>query len=335
MIEIKPITATTNKVKTYRSARISRPGKIEYIQHHIPDVKEDEVLVKMKGCGICASNLPVWEGRDWFSYPTENGTPGHEGWGYVAECGELVKEVKKGDYVAVLSTDAFSEYVHTKEKNILPLPEALRDLPFPGEPFGCSVNILKRADIQKGQMVAVVGLGFIGLSLIPLIKDMGADVIAISRRTSSRHVAKLLGADHVIPFDSHNEVVNKVYELSEKGCERVIECTGKQEPLSLATSLASVYGKLIIAGFHQDGPRQVDMQTWNWNCLDIINAHERDEAVQKSGIKISADLFASGRIPAELLLSHSFSFNQLEEGLNFVSSCPENLVKAYIVFDKN
>ena len=62
-------------------------------------------------------------------------------------------------------------------------------------------------------------------------------------------------------------------------CERVIEAVGKQWPLDLAGELVGYGGKLIIAGYHQDGPRQVNMQSWNWKGIDVINAHERDLAV--------------------------------------------------------
>jgi threonine dehydrogenase-like Zn-dependent dehydrogenase len=58
-------------------------------------------------------------------------------------------------------------------------------------------------------------------------------------------------------------------------CDVVIECTGMQWPLDLAGELTRERGRLVIAGFHQDGPRQVNMFLWNWRGLDVINAHER------------------------------------------------------------
>jgi len=54
----------------------------------------------------------------------------------------------------------------------------------------------------------------------------------------------------------------------------VIEAAGQQWPLDLATELTRERGRLIIAGYHQDGPRQINMQLWNWRGLDVINAHE-------------------------------------------------------------
>ncbi|HVS76585.1 MAG TPA: alcohol dehydrogenase catalytic domain-containing protein, partial [Steroidobacteraceae bacterium] len=69
-----------------------------------------EVRVKLEGCGVCGSNLPVWEGRPWFNYPLDPGAPGHEGWGIVDRLGEGVDGVAPGDRVALLSYHAYAEY---------------------------------------------------------------------------------------------------------------------------------------------------------------------------------------------------------------------------------
>jgi threonine dehydrogenase-like Zn-dependent dehydrogenase len=59
-------------------------------------------------------------------------------------------------------------------------------------------------------------------------------------------------------------------------CERVIEAVGLQWPLDLAGEITGERGRLVIAGYHQDGKREVNMQMWNWRGIDVINAHERD-----------------------------------------------------------
>ena len=68
------------------------------------------------------------------------------------------------------------------------------------------------------------------------------------------------------------------------GCPRVIEAAGEQSTLTIASGISAEGGRLVIAGYHQDGPRQVDMQQWNWRGLDVINAHERDPAVAARGL---------------------------------------------------
>lgn len=317
----------------YKAAFIAKPGIIEYETVKTPLLKANEVLVKLAGCGLCASNIPVWEGREWFSYPMPPGVPGHEGWGIVTAMGENVSEVAPGQLVAVLNNNAFAEYVVVEQQDAVPLPEQMRNLPFPGEPFGCVMNVLKRADISEGQTVSIVGLGFIGLALIPLMKAAGAKVIALSRRDSSLQKAFELGADEVIKMDDHYRIIEEVQRLTnQQGCDRVIECTGKQWPLDLTTELAATYAKLIIAGYHQDGLRNVNIQTWNWKCLDVVNAHERDMSKYRNGIQEAADAVLQGVLDPRFFMTHAYGFADLAEGLNTLATCPDGLVKAYIKF---
>jgi D-arabinose 1-dehydrogenase-like Zn-dependent alcohol dehydrogenase len=85
------------------AAQIAGSRKLEVVTTEKPSPARDEVRVRLEGCGVCASNLPVWEGREWFNYPIEPGAPGHEGWGVVDEVGDGVENVKAGDRVAFLS----------------------------------------------------------------------------------------------------------------------------------------------------------------------------------------------------------------------------------------
>src|SRR5215213_7547552 len=93
-----------------RSAVLREPRRFEVVETAIPEPAENEVCVRVEGCGICGSNLPVWEGREWFSYPFEAGAPGHEAWGIVEGVGSRVRDLHEGERVAMLSYHGFAEY---------------------------------------------------------------------------------------------------------------------------------------------------------------------------------------------------------------------------------
>jgi D-arabinose 1-dehydrogenase-like Zn-dependent alcohol dehydrogenase len=118
-------------------------------------------------------------------YPTEPGALGHEAWGFVDALGEGVDGVSVGDRVAALSYKSYAEYDLADAEAVVRLPEALAGQPFPGEPLGCAMNILRRCEIEPGQTVAVIGIGFLGAILTKLAADAGARVIAITRRPFS------------------------------------------------------------------------------------------------------------------------------------------------------
>ncbi len=287
-----------------------------------PDPGPRQVRVRLEGAGICASELPLWEGRDWFRYPRDPGEPGHEGWGRIDAVGGQVANLRAGQRVAVISYRAHAEMDVAEAGNVVVLPDALGDRsPFPGEPLACAVNAMRRVAVQRGERVAVVGCGFLGLVLVQLCAASGCDVAAISRRTAALELARGSGAA-------------SAWRPGERSLERqgpfdvVFEVTGHQEPLDLAARLTRVRGRLVIAGYHQDGRRSVDMQLWNWRGLDVINAHERDSAAYVAGLREAVEAVVKGRLDPEPLMTHRYPLEELGEAYRTSAARPEGFVKA-------
>ncbi len=315
------------------AAVLRAPGEMRVERVARPEPGAGEVRIKLEGCGVCASNLEPWAGLPWMTYPTEPGGLGHEGWGKVDAIGAGVGTAAVGDRVAALSYKSFAEYDIAKADALVKLPPELDGMPVPGEPLGCAMNIFRRADVQPGQDVAIVGIGFLGALLTRLCTDAGARVIAISRRPFSLELAKHYGAAEVIAMDDHHRIIEQVKALTgEKLCERVIEAVGKQWPLDLAGELVGFGGKLVVAGYHQDGPRQVSMQMWNWKGIDVINAHERDPAVCLRGLQEAVDAVASGRLEPTPLYTHRFGLAELGDALDATRDRPGGFLKALVTF---
>jgi threonine dehydrogenase-like Zn-dependent dehydrogenase len=295
----------------------------------VPEPGPGEVRIKLEGCGVCASNIPPWEGREWFRYPMPPGNLGHEGWGVIDALGEGVTEFAVGDRVAFLSNSSYAEYDLAPPGSVVRLPKALGDRPFPGEPLGCAMNIFARSGIRAGDTVAVVGVGFLGALLTKLATDAGAKVIALARKPYALEVARQMGAQELIALD--DAAIAKVSALTDgRFCDVVIECTGKQKPLDVSAELTRERGRLVIAGFHQDGPRQINMFLWNWRGLDVINAHERENEVYLDGIRSAADAVADGRLSPDPLYTHSLPLSELGEALDMTRERPEGFMKALI-----
>jgi NADPH2:quinone reductase len=316
---------------TMRAAVLRAPGAMETRRVRIPEPKADEVRVRLEGCGVCASNLSPWEGREWFQYPMSPGQLGHEGWGRVDAVGRDVKDFRIGQRVAFLSNNAYAEYDVARTDQVVALPAELDGQPFPAEPLGCAMNIFRRSGIEPGQTVAIVGIGFLGALLTQLAAGAGARVIAISRRPFSLDVGRAAGATHVIEMNDHQRIVDEVKGLTEsRFCDVVVEAVGKQWPLDLSAELARERGRLVVAGYHQDGPRQVNMQLWNWRGLDVINAHERDPAVYLRGMREAVEGVVAGRIKPGPLYTHTFGLERLGAALDMTRERPDGFLKALI-----
>src|SRR5215210_3492695 len=317
--------------RTMRAAVVTGPGKVRVDDVARPEPRPGQVRLRLHGSGVCASNLTPWAGPEWMRFPTEPGALGHEGWGVVDAVGAGVEGLAVGQRVAALSYRAYAEYDLADADAVVPLPDALAGQPFPGEPLGCAMNIFRRSEIAPGQTVAIVGIGFLGAILTRLASEAGARVIAISRRPYSLDLARRMGAAETIPMEDHSAIIERVKELTGGTfCDRVIEAVGKQWPLDLAGELTRERGKLIIAGYHQDGPRQVNMQMWNWRGLDVINAHERDPAVYVQGIREAVEAVAAGRLDPTPLYTHTFALDELDDALDATRDRPDGFVKAFV-----
>src|SRR6185369_10859732 len=179
-----------------RTARIVAPRRAEVVEVPLPQPGCGEVRVRLEGCGVCGSNLPVWQGRPWIEYPLPPGAPGHEGWGIIDAVGPDVISARRGDRVAFLSGNAYAEYDVAAEKDVVAAPPDAAV--FPGEALGCAVNAFRRSAVEPGETVAVVGVGFIGALIVQLAARAGARVLALSRRPFALQTARRAGATETL-----------------------------------------------------------------------------------------------------------------------------------------
>ena len=314
-----------------RAATLIAPLTMRMQDVQLPQPGPDEVRVRLQGCGICASSLSLWEGRPWFEYPRPAGAPGHEGWGTIDATGSNVTDLAVGERVAFVSGNAYAEFDIAARRAVVRLPGDLASLPFPGEPLGCAMNIFARSDVRAGDTVAVVGAGFLGVLLTQLAAKAGANVVVISRRKYGLRQAELSGATQIVQADVPSSAIECALQLAGgHGYDRVIETGGLQSTLDLASAITAEYGRLIIAGYHQDGLRTVDMQQWNWRALDVVNAHERSIDRYATGIERAIAAVLDGRLDPFPLLTHEVTLDSLGSGFALASARPDGFMKAWV-----
>ncbi len=311
-----------------RAAMVAAPRRLTLESVPAPLPADGQVRVRIDGCGICGSDLVVWEGRPWFDYPLAAGRPGHEAWGTVEALGAGVDTLREGQRVAGLLYNAFADLDVADADALVPLPDDLTG-PFPGEAIACVLNIFERSAIAPGDTVAVVGVGFLGALLIQLAAARGARVVAISRRAFALETATACGASHVVGLT--DDPIAEVASLTDGAmCDVAIEATGLQSALDVASELVRVRGRLVIAGYHQDGTRTVDMQSWNWRGIDVVNAHERDTAVYVRGITAAVQAVADGLLDLTPVITHRLPLDQLDTALDLALERPDGFVKAVV-----
>lgn len=200
-------------------------SKVELQDLEIPKYKDDEVLIKVKYCGICGSDLPRALDGGVHSFPI---VVGHEFSGQIVEVGEKVKNVKVGDrvtagallpcgkceacqqgrpamcsnygFIGSRQNGAMAEYVAVKSQNVVKLPDEV-DYKEGAmiEPLTVALHGIQRINIKAGATALVFGAGTIGLLALQCLKAVGAGkVYMVDVVDKKLELAKKLGADDVI-----------------------------------------------------------------------------------------------------------------------------------------
>lgn len=110
-------------MRVNRAAVLTRFRSLTVASQPLPEVGASSVCVRLEGCGVCGSNLPVWEGRPWFNYPLAAGAPGYEGWGVIDAVGDDVESVKEGAAVEAVASGQLNPsllYTHRFPLDVLP-----------------------------------------------------------------------------------------------------------------------------------------------------------------------------------------------------------------------
>jgi L-iditol 2-dehydrogenase len=307
------------------------PQRFEITEAPVPDIADDEVLVRVSACGVCASELDVWSGAADVSYPLY---PGHEVSGTVVDRGAEVTAFAPGDPVAVWATGrGFAEYVAVKAdycrpSGSVPLREAL------AEPLACSVNAVELADVRLGDDVVVVGAGFMGNLVQKLVSLRGPrHVIVADTRPDALERAAKLGATRVVDVRSESlpEVVAGL--TGGTGADVTFEVTGAQGPLATVGEVTRMSGKIVLVGYHQGAPRQIPLGQWNWMAFQIVNAHFRDVSTIMRGMSVGMRLVTSGRLSLEGLVTHGFALDRIDDAFSTAVAKPDGFVKATVVLD--
>jgi threonine dehydrogenase-like Zn-dependent dehydrogenase len=313
-----------------RIAVLKGAGQFEVDDVAIPEIRPDEVLVKVAACGVCASELDTWKGVGNTDYPLYLG---HEVSGTVERVGGEVTALAAGDPVGVwVTTRGFGEYVAVRADYCRPARGVALDTAL-AEPLSCAANAVEKADVRLGDDVVIIGAGFMGHLVHQLVDLRGArQVIVADTRRDALDRASALGASRTVDV-SQESLADVVRELTEGvGADVTFECTGTQAALVSAGDVTRMSGKVAMVGFHQGAPREVPLGFWNWMAFDIVNAHFRDVATIMRGMTVGMRLLETRQISLEPLVTHRFGLDEINTAFETMAAKPDGFVKATITF---
>jgi 2-desacetyl-2-hydroxyethyl bacteriochlorophyllide A dehydrogenase len=242
----------------------------------IPDIGPDEALIKVKYCGVCGTDIHIYNG-DGGSYDVDPPRIlGHEFSGFVESVGPRVTSVREGDMVSVdpnsmcgkcyfcrsgkghFCTDpsaygvtangGFAEYAAVKESAVYKYKDGADPLAAAAtEPLSCCLHGIDLCGVKAGDEVVVVGGGPIGLTMLQLAKSSGAaKVILIEPVEAKRALAKKLGAD--IALDPGQTDIAAYLGGHCNNIDSVVECVGNADVIESAISWAGMGATVMMFG---------------------------------------------------------------------------------------
>jgi threonine dehydrogenase-like Zn-dependent dehydrogenase len=302
-----------------RAIQVSGPGALDLVEAPEPRPAAGETLIRVIACGVCASDQNVWQGVAGISYPLSPGAPGHEVYGEVIEAVPPGSAWPPGQHVTGLAWNGLAERTLARTTDLVPVASNNVVL---GEPLACAVRVVERAQLRPADRLVFLGFGYLAALCAQLLPPDVAWT-AIARRAESRELARQLGATDTYDFEAIPDALWDRVPV-------VIEATGAQRGLDLATRLLGVDGRLVIAGYHADGWRTVNMQSWNWKGLDVVNAHERSNARLVVGLRHGLELMQTRQLDLTRLLSHAFSLSNAAAAFAAGHARPAGFLKAVV-----
>jgi 2-desacetyl-2-hydroxyethyl bacteriochlorophyllide A dehydrogenase len=301
----------------------------------IPSPKNDQVLLKIKACGICGTDVHIYNGIYDAAYPL---IPGHECSGEIVETGPDVHLLKKGDRVAVdpnvecgycsfcrsgrphlcknlkpfgvFRNGGFAEYALIEESHAFLLPDSVSfETGALVEPVSCCMRGSQMAHFKLGDSCLIHGAGAIGMLNMMLARLAGCSVIIVSDPLESRRrQAGTLGSDYTVnPVET--DVYAFVRSLLPDGPDVIMECAGRTALVE--TSVTAVKNGGIVVAFGCCPPGEYIKVS-----PDYINNHEITLCGSYNNprtTKAAVELLGSKHIDCSSLITHSFSLTDFGE----------------------
>lgn len=305
----------------------------------IPEPGSLEVRIKMEMLGICGSDVSLYLGhRANTPYPL---IIGHEGIGWIEKLGDQVSDLKLGQRVViepnfpcgqchlcwggrsniclhkrifgVLEAGCFAEYAVVPAPFVWPVPEAisLEDAVLV-EPLAVALHALYTAPSRPGDVLAVLGLGAIGLLLVQAACRMGYRVLAYDRVPSKVALAETLGAI-TLPVDSMENELAAAWQNA--GVSTIFECAGAASALTTAVNAAPKGATIVVVGL-ADQPSAVSEFTLTRQGIQVLSSIIYQHPLD---FQRTIRLLEQGFIKPSKIISAQAPFTQLPEHLETAS----------------
>lgn len=311
---------------------------LEWVDLEVPAPGPGEILLKVKSCGLCYTDLKIMRGEIPPPIVTLPHILGHEVAGEVAALGENVTGIEVGDVGAVYSyipclkcarclagnenlcpdlrrvgferSGGFAEYIRIPAYNFCPLSRQLplERMAILGDAIGTPYRAITRlAKVRAGQDVLIVGAGGLGIHAVQIARLCGARVIVVDRDSRALDLARRYGARETL---TPEEAPASLRDLTAgRGVDAVIEIVGSPDTLSWSLPALRSGGTLVLVGYAPGKPFPLDTMAMHYNEYRILGSRYVTKGEMLELIK----LLERGQV--EPVVTRSFPFEEANQAL--------------------
>jgi L-iditol 2-dehydrogenase len=337
---------------------VDGPHKIRFEEVPVPEIKPNQVLLKIKRIGICGSDIHVYHGlHPYVTYPL---TQGHEVSGKVVALGKEVDKFKIGQKVTIepqifcgecypcthgkynlcesLKVMGFqdvgtaSEYFAIDASKVTPLPDHVTyDEGSLIEPLAVAVHACRKAGDVKDKKVVVLGAGPIGILICQALKAFGAAEVMVTDVSDYRlQIAKECGADHIYNTKEVDFSKAIVECFGKDKADIIYDCAGTDITINQAIQNARK-GSLIILVEVFDKMANVDLAKLNDSELDLDTSMMYRHEDYVDAIRFVEE----NKIKLKPLMSKHFAFLDFQKAYEYIDENREKTMKVIIDVDPN
>lgn len=294
------------------------------------------LLIKVKACGVCGTDMHIFDGDEGAAATPSGTVLGHEFAGEIVATGQCVTHVKVGDRVCIdpnwlcqncdfcregighfcehmtgIGTTihgGFAEYCMVPESQVYPFDSSLSFAKAAmTEPVACCLHGIDMCDIKVGSTVAIIGGGMIGLLMLQLAKLRGAaKLILIEPIAEKREIAKGLGAD--LTLDPLTEDITARLKQEKVGnIATVIECVGKTATMQQAIDIAGKKATVMLFGLSRPNDEIAVKPFMLFKKEIVLKASYINPYTQKRALA----LIESGRIDVSSMIYQTLPIEEL------------------------
>ncbi len=332
----------------------NQPLKLEHVP--IPEVGPEDILVEVKACGICGTDVHIIKGKR-----VAGKTPiilGHESSGIIACVGEAISNWSEGDRVVINCVTScgncfnclkgrdsiclnrmftgihldgsFAKYVKVKPRNLIALPKevSFEQGALSTDAVATPYHAIKtRSNLQAAESIAIFGVGGLGIHAVKLSKLIGADpIIAVDISDMALERAVAAGADGVINAQKTDPIIAIREMTGQSGVDVALECVGRKHTVRWAAESVGPGGRVVVVG---QGPESIHL-------MDITEFVRREITIMGSSvfnikeIKEILSLITSGRLDLSFSITKTISLDEINKALNELSEKPGNFIRIVV-----